>query len=727
MISTEPTYLGYSTLEEYEENRVKRLQADGALFVPEGPGEKWYVVACENDEDWKYIHDRILENNCPETYIPTPHKDCVDESKSCGRIGSFLLDDAEAEELRNHSKVISVALDKAHYEGTFSGLEDLPTYEPIKRFGRDVLIQRAFSGAPYYWGVQSQIHSGKTGASIYRHSYRDDPWSGQSTNTAIYDDPQSIGDGTDVDVIVCDESGWYGHAEFVKTGYDDEPQGWTGENVLKSGFAASATTGVCSVLDMVLDAPYYLDPDFFEANPAARLTQRWDGTTVPVESVARSWWTNESTSFRSAKYVSTDIPGGTATPGSPEDFGSITVNTAQTRANSNGSNTAEHTSSGYHATPCMSQAYGKTCGFAYNSNKWHMSIIWRTGSQSISNCFRILKVFHQLKPNRASDNTKNPSIVSHSWGRGRSLSYYSTYYYYYRQAGDGTGGVTLQWTAGSPNFWSRTWRARRHEVQTPVTDSEHILGAACIDAGIIWCVAAGNNNQKQVLDGHADYDNYYGYNNNTTLATAKANATLFHRIGFPASCGLVENYQSSGVDKYRAFNVGALNSDKYSNTQERKASYSNMGNGIDYWAIGDNSMSAGDENYTFGSRVSRYHDTYTLNGQTSMSSKDIEFGGTSSACPVSVGILATKLQYNRTWTWQNVKEWLQNEVTNTSTMFSEPNEATSATDSNWLSYTNIQGNNKKILWDAATGSEPATEMKLSGSGLSITGVDLNIA
>ena len=54
-----------------------------------------------------------------------------------------------------------------------------------------------------------------------------------------------------------------------------------------------------------------------------------------------------------------------------------------------------------------------------------------------------------------------------------------------------------------------------------------------------------------------------------------------------ASCGLVENYQSSGVDKYRSFNVGALNSDKYSNTQERKASYSNMGNGIDYWTIGD--------------------------------------------------------------------------------------------------------------------------------------------
>ena len=134
-----------------------------------------------------------------------------------------------------------------------------------------------------------------------------------------------------------------------------------------------------------------------------------------MESVARDWWRNESTTYRSAKYVGTSS-GGTATTGSAEDFGTVSVNTSQTRANSNGSNTAQHTGGGYHATPCMAQSYGKTHGYAYNANKWHMSIIWSTGSQSISNMFRILKVFHQLKPNRTSDNTKNPTITSHSWG-----------------------------------------------------------------------------------------------------------------------------------------------------------------------------------------------------------------------------------------------------------------------------------------------------------------------
>ena len=87
-------------------------------------------------------------------------------------------------------------------------------------------------------------------------------------------------------------------------------------------FQVQATTGVCGVLDCVLDAPYYLDPDFFEADAANRLEKRWDGTTVPVESVARNWWNNESTTYRSAKYVSNNISG---TIGSNEDFGTVAV------------------------------------------------------------------------------------------------------------------------------------------------------------------------------------------------------------------------------------------------------------------------------------------------------------------------------------------------------------------------------------------------------------------
>ena len=710
--------------EEYESKRLAKAVEEGQEFVPEGDGEKWYVVVCANGEDWKYIHDRIVEDDCAEDNIPTPHRDCVDESKSCSRIGSFLLDDSEAEDLRNHPKVLDIQLDPAHYEGTFKGAEDIPRWNYKDRYDSTVKAGRDFD-SNFFPSTPGSSLLARTGASIYRHSQKDDPWNGSADST-IYDiNPQVIGDGTDVDVIVCDESGWYGHIEFIKTGVG-EPKNFVGENVLKEGFATSSTTGVCGVLDMVLDTPYYLDPDFFEADPTNRLTMRWDGTTVPVESVARDWWRNESTTYRSAKYVGTSS-GGTATTGSAEDFGTISVNTAQTRANSNGSNTAQHTGGGYHATPCMAQSYGKTHGYAYNANKWHMSIIWSTGSQSISNMFRILKVFHQLKPNRASDNTKNPSITSHSWGRSYS---FGDGYYFYRTTSSGVSFTT----SNKPAFLNNFYGGNTHEKWERQTQSETVLGHEMLDVGVIFVSAAGNNNQKQVLPTHPDYDNYHGSSSTYTLSDAEYNGRMTHRHGFPSSIGYVSNYMGTGQGGYRTFNIGALDSNKSSNSQERKASYSNMGNGIDCYAIGADSLSACDDNST--TRYNRYDGYYridsnyavvTSGGTLSDDSQDRQFGGTSSATPVTCGLMATKLQFFRDWTWENIKTWLAESVENQdSSKFFTGTEAVTATDSNYNSYYNLQGADRKIIYDALSGDEPSEEIKLSGSGLTMTGVNLKI-
>ena len=713
------------SLEEYQSQRITRAIEEGQEFVPDGDGEKWYTVVCANGEDWKYIHDRIVEDDCQESNIPTPHRDCVDESKSCSRMGSFLLNDAEAEDLRNHPKVLDIELDPNHYEGTFKGLEDLPRYNFIDKFDSNVSLGRDFSSS-FFPSTPGSSLLARTGASIWRHSYKDDPWDGISDSTILSGNPQVLGDGTDVDVIVCDESGWYGHIEFIKTGVG-EPKNFVGGNVLREGFAPSATTGVCGVLDMVLDTPYYIDPDFFEASPSTRLTKRWDGTTVPVESVARDWWRNESTTYRSAKYVGTSS-GGTATTGSAEDFGTVSVNTSQTRANSNGSNTAQHTGGGFHATPCMAQSYGKTHGYAYNANKWHMSIIWSTGSQSISNMFRILKVFHQLKPNRTSDNTKNPTITSHSWGRSYS---FGDGYYFYRTTSSGVSFTT----SSKPAFLNNFWGGNKHEKWERQTQSETVLGHEMLDAGVIFLSAAGNNNQKQVLPTHPDYDNYHGSSSTYALSTAEYNGRMTHRPGFPSSIGYVSDYMGTGQGGYRTFNIGALDSNMSSTSYERKASYSNMGEGIDCYAIGADSLSATDDNTT--TRYNRYDAYYridsnynivTSGGTQSDDSQDREFGGTSSACPVTCGIMATKLQFNRDWTWENIKDWLKYEVEDQSSarFYSSQDEATSATDTRYNTYYSLQGDNRKIIYDAPSGGEPSEEIKISGNGLTITGVNLKI-
>ena len=708
---------------ETESERVARLTSEGERFVPEGTGPKVYVVTCKNKSDWDEIHNYIINENEIDG-IPNRKIECTDDCKSCDRMASYEMSDEEANQLKLHSKVAGVNLDPDYYQGTFKGFADEVT--STNRYGTNVKIGRDFSSSFFPTTPDSSLLR-RTGASIYRHQQQTDFWSGSADSTILNADPQYTGDGTDVDVIVCDESGWYGHIEFVKTG-TGEPTNFVGENVLKSGFATSATTGLCGVLDCVLDMPYYLDPDFFEANTGSRLTKRWDGTTVPVESVARDWWNNNSTTYRSAKYVSSGN-GGSAT--GDNDFGTVTISSSYTRANSNGSNTTQHAGGGFHATPCMAQAYGKTHGWAFNSNKWHMSIIWSTGAASIDSCFKILKIFHQCKPNRSSDNTKNPTITSHSWGRRR---YLTNGYYYFRTTGDGTGGVSYS-SSSKPAFLNNLYYGSRHTSHSNPSYSQNVLGKSLVDAGVIFVSAAGNDNMKMVLDGHPDYNNYEDGLSNKTLAQALAGdfigrTDMTNRIGFPSDIGFDD---SSGTDIYRTFNIGALESNKSNNTQERKVNYSNMGNGIDCYAIGDDSLSACDDNSS--TRYNRNDSTYRIDsnyqivesgGTISDDSQDREFGGTSSACPVATGLMATKLQFNRTWTWSNLKDWLTNNVTDQSeSAFYTGTEATTATDDNWNDDYNLQGALRKIIWDATT-LEPASEKKLEISGnLVIDGVTIS--
>ena len=301
MISTDFNF------EEYERLRIERHKAEGLRFVPEGTGPKVYCVVCENASDWNEIHNYIINENEIDN-IPNRKIECTNLKKTCDRIGSYEISDAEAEQLKNHPKIVGVNIDEQYYEGTYKGREIYPMSQPANktaRYGQNVKISLDTSGSGFNSGSDASWLS-KTAGQIYRHQTLTNPWKSLDDNSIITDNPEQYGDGTDVDLIVNDSASWFGHIEFIKTGVG-EPTNFVGTNVLKSGFAASATTGVCGVLDVILDGPYYLDPDFFEANPGSRLTTRWDGTKVPVESVARNWWRNESTTYRSAKYVGTNF------------------------------------------------------------------------------------------------------------------------------------------------------------------------------------------------------------------------------------------------------------------------------------------------------------------------------------------------------------------------------------------------------------------------------------
>lgn len=700
MISTATLF----TDDAYETNRVSQLKAEGANFVPDGTGPKVYVVTCVNASDWNEIHDYIINENEIDG-IPNRKIECTDDCKICDRMASYEMSDAEADQLKLHSKVAGVHLDPDYYQGTFRGVYDRPL-STTPRYDSNVKIGRDFD-SNFFPATPTVDFLGRTGASIYRHQERVDRWFDLPDTTIIDGNPSYLGDGSDVDIIVCDESAWYGHVEFVKTGVG-EPTHFVGDNVLKSGFATSSQNGVCGVLDCVLDSPYYLDPDWFEGDASSRLMVRWDGTVVPVESYARDWWNNNSTSSRSSKYVS-PANGGTAT--GTNDFGTVSISSSYTRAAMNGSNTTEHTNAGYHGTPCMSQAYGKTAGWAFNANKWHMNIIWGAGAVTISSCFKILKIFHQCKPNRSLDNTKDPTITSHSWGRRAGVSAGYGANYFYRKSGNGNDGVP--YNASSIPEYLKYVSGGSFACPSPPTYSETLLGDDVVNAGVIFVVSSGNYNQQQVLGDHPNYNNYLG-NPSWTLQDAidilgflLGISLVTNRPGFPASIGI----DSSGpTDIFRTFNIGNLASPKPNNTSEQKAdgivtlTASCMGNAIDCYTIGADSFAGVDKNW-FRTNFNRYDGYYTLDGVQSLDSEDGEFGGTSSSCPVTVGLFATKLQHNRTWTWSNLKDWLANQVTvQDASAFPEGTEAITANDSNWNSRTNLQGSLRRILWDAPTSS-----------------------
>jgi hypothetical protein len=207
--------------------------------------------------------------------------------------------------------------------------------------------------------------------------------------------------------------------------------------------------------------------------------------------------------------------------------------------------------------------------------------------------------------------------------------------------------------------------------------------------------------------------------------------TYYNRTGYPGQIG--ERTDDNGVSYYKTIGVGAV--DDFGGTigvstyyRERKASYSNTGEAVDVWAMCDMSLAACEDNTSSSDRYNRYDSYYTLDGVQSAESEDRLFNGTSSATPIAVGIMATKLEYNRQWTWADMKNWFSTlgsfgsiaDAAGTSAVYSGTEAGSNKNDTNWTDSYNLQGSQAPIIWDAPTGSEPDETKLIGGGGDGIT-------
>jgi subtilisin family serine protease len=219
----------------------------------------------------------------------------------------------------------------------------------------------------------------------------------------------------------------------------------------------------------------------------------------------------------------------------------------------------------------------------------------------------------------------------------------------------------------------------------------------CIASGVIFVGAAGNSNQKQVGSSHPDWENRVSVTAEETMAQTSweefglETTGSTNRRGFPQQGGMFNNELNERI--YPVINIGALDDD-FNGTKESKVDYSDRGEEIDVYAPADGTLAA---NHTYES-VGNRPDTYpgfTFNGGVAT---DCTFGGTSAACPVATGLIATVLEHNRSWGWQEVKTWLESLDTQADSLFYFGTESTTATSANWFDYESLEGGSARVLY-----------------------------
>ena len=424
---------------------------------------------------------------------------------------------------------------------------------------------------------------------------------GSDPHTVVNSDVTYQDDGTDVDLIVVDSGTWAGHPEFCTN--EKDPPNFIPGNVL-------SRSGKSGVLDLILDAPYYLDPDYFDSS-ASYLETRWDGTVVPTESAARAWWSspsNRSDTYKNAYPITGQF--------------SLSISSNYTRQAYSGTDeTLPYIIDSYtgnpvygadHGTQCGSLAYGKNFGRAFNCNKWSLCLF---GPVPAATLWQIQQAFHQTKPDNpkfTGSSAKNKTVSTNSWGQRQDLgpfvvgsspykvNYQGTEYNYTWQQKDiygnsvgpmpapGPAGYdyaedalasTNPWTGSVPacltgsdtngeetiGYYSLgyTWRLHPQQLKEDSYGSSAAEINAAIEAmnsGIHFVFAAGNDSNYWVDKDDVNYNNWVSRSDGTGIpgngsATGKY---YFNRASYPSGIG----YESTGLND--VFTIGALD-DEYMN------------------------------------------------------------------------------------------------------------------------------------------------------------------
>jgi hypothetical protein len=637
---------------------------------------KKYTLKVKKSEYWQEIHDTLCGISSCE-HIPDRQVSCTDEKEHSPTRGTFSLHGNEVEELKKHPYIDWIELCPVCNPDAYPK----PQFA-TRRFKKNVKVYRDLgtgSNIPpttnpsaveldrTNWGVV------RTGIKKFTDFFSD----------IINDVDFENGDvsysltGKNVDIIIHDSGVLQYHPEFLDA------------------------NGQSRVRDIILDGPFYIDPNYFISN--GYTTTRADGRVTGSEVQSRAWWTNSAN--RSPQFQSE---------------GTVFVSTSYTEARSMGASLdGTNSLTSGHGTSCASLAAGKNFGVAFEANIWNMPGIADNVGMSPEPNYDAMKIWHRNKPINPATGVKNPTIINGSWGYQAAFSSSSTVSYRFRgETGTFTGNaaVTDQVTAMKQGLSNQVFGAYRSWSSSSRSNSTDTAGAELMESGVIYVAAAGNNNQRLGI-GSSDpdrlnylSDNYFG------VGDSRFGGNLT-----PCNHRDWMNPQGIGFDSSKDFHpvicVGAME-DSVVNGIEYKASYSNNGPGIDCWSPADETLAAGTNGVSGYTDYQRYDDSRFY---------DNNFNGTSAAAPVATGVIALYLQLNPKATSKDVKNWLKDrgsillQYTNSTSLGSGeyldqyPDDTTTLY---WTQFFNLRGAETRIIHNLYANDE-----KPSVEGVSIQGID----
>lgn len=208
---------------------------------------KKYELKVKTPEDWDGVLNTLSKISSVENF-PDREITCLDDKLHSPTRGTFILHKTEANALVQDSCIDWIELDPTENPDEYPKPEHY-----IKRWGKEVKVYRDLNGGNQPVSTGATIGElDRTGWQIVRTGIKTN---GDSWGTATLQIPPINSDasysltGKNVDVVIHDSGVLASHPEFL-----DE-------------------NGVSRVRDVVLDGPYYIDPDFFNA----RLDVYWNG------------------------------------------------------------------------------------------------------------------------------------------------------------------------------------------------------------------------------------------------------------------------------------------------------------------------------------------------------------------------------------------------------------------------------------------------------------------